>query len=255
MYTKLDNSDKISRKVKKHKIILTTIVVSVTFILILSTDFSPDLYFINFGTIEDVSCHYKMTEDALEPVNKQFAPLSNSIFFHETSCRGGLNSRQACSIESAARAHPDREIYVLFSSPVNKLSLEDVSIDLLKKFSNIKFRRVHIVEYAKETPIEKLVANGALNRTRWPISHTSDVLRFLTLYKWGGVFLDLDMVVAKPLDNLPKNWAARENDVYVASSVLAFYRDDIGRMVADAVLRCVVLDFSLSRKFVLHSSP
>lgn len=215
--------------------------VLITFLLILRSDLSPDLYFINFGNVEDVSCHYEFTSDALKPTNGDFAPSSNSIFFHETSCKGGLNSRQACSVESAARAHPDREIYVMFSAPVSKINLEDVSIQILKKFSNVKFRRVHIVEYAKGTPVEKLVASGALNRTRWPISHTSDVLRFLTLYKWGGVYLDLDMIVAKPLDDLPKNWAARESDDTIASSVLAFYRDEIGKMVADAALRFVCL--------------
>ncbi|KOB69440.1 putative Lactosylceramide 4-alpha-galactosyltransferase [Operophtera brumata] len=212
MYTKVIYKENISRKVKRHKVILTFIVVTASFLLVLSTDLSPDLYFINFGTVEDVSCHYAVTGDALEPIDTHFAPASNSIFFHETSCRGGLNSRQACSIESAARAHPGRTIYVLFSAPINKISLEDIIMELLKKFSNIKFRRVHLVEYAKGTPLELLVEGGALNRTRWPISHTSDVLRFLTLYKWGGVYLDLDTVVAKSLDGLPKNWAAREND-------------------------------------------
>lgn len=237
MYTKIIYKENITRKVKRHKVILTVIVVTVFFLMILSTDLSPDLYFINFGTVEDVSCHYTVTGDALEPIDKHFAPTSNSIFFHETSCRGGLNSRQACAVESAARTHPEWEVYVLFSAPVNKISLEDISMELLKKYYNIKFKRVHLVEYAKGTPLESLVAGGALNRTRWPVSHTSDVLRFLTLYKWGGVYLDLDTVVAKSLDGLPKNWAARENDVYVASSALAFYRDDIGTRVADAALR------------------
>lgn len=226
---------KFTRKVTKYKVILT-LVSFFSFLLILNTDLSPDLYFINFGTVDDVSCHYKTTSDLLKPVNELFAPASNSIYFHETSCRDSLSSKQACSIESAARANPNREIYVLFSAPVN---FEDAPIDLTQIFPNIQFRRVHIVEYAKDTPVEKLVANGALNRTRWPISHTSDILRIITLYKWGGVYLDLDVVVAKSLDELPRNWVAKESGDVVASSLLSFYRDDVGRMFADAVLRFV----------------
>lgn len=225
----------ISRKLRRHKLVLTLLGIG-SILFILNTDFAPDLYFINFKNNEDVSCHYVIEGDSLQVVDGNFTP-KNPIFFHETSCRGVLNSRQACSVESAARAHPDREIYVLFSSPVSKTAFQQVTFELLQKFPNIKFKRVHIVDYAKETPIEELVASGALNRTRWPISHTSDFLRFLTLYKWGGLYLDLDVMVMKNLDGLPKSWAARENDAFVASSALAFGADDVGKMVAYAALR------------------
>lgn len=47
----------------------------------------------------------------------------NSIFFHETSCRSRqagklvLKLRQACSVESAARANPAYDVYLLVASP------------------------------------------------------------------------------------------------------------------------------------------
>ncbi|CAK1596552.1 unnamed protein product [Parnassius mnemosyne] len=196
------------------------------------------------GPAEDISCHYLETNDALPSADDySFSPPDKSIFFHETSCRANLTSRQSCAIESAARAHRDFQIHVLFSSPVSEAALDELSLKQLTIFDNIRFSRIHIVKYAEGTPVADLVNSGALNNTQWKISHTSDVLRFLTLYKWGGIYLDLDVVVAKPLDYLTKNWAARESDTAVATGALAFSRDKIGRRIAAATIREIQTNF------------
>ncbi|XP_075973600.1 lactosylceramide 4-alpha-galactosyltransferase-like [Anticarsia gemmatalis] len=197
---------------------------------------APDLYFLTWS-YENTSCYYVYKDDALPPIDETFAPPPTSIHFHETSCKGLLNSRRACSIESAARTHPTWQINVFFAGPVSEEMYNSGNIYILRKFENIQFLRLHIKEYAKGTPLESLVNDGALNRTRWRISHTSDCLRFLSLYKWGGVYIDLDMVVAKSFDDLVPNWAAREHDLSVGSSVLSFSNDALGKFVAEVALR------------------
>ncbi|CAD0199574.1 unnamed protein product [Chrysodeixis includens] len=222
---------------RKRKFILVALLLVLSSLAILNTDYSPDLYFLYWREYENVTCHYSDVGDALPLLGEDFSPPSTSIYFHETSCRGWLNSRQACAIESAARAHKDWNIYVLFAGPVTATNLNSNSFKVLKQLKNVNFKRVHIVDYAKKTPLEQLVGDGALNRTRWRISHTSDMLRYLTLYKWGGVYLDLDVVVVKSLEGLEKNWAARESGKVVAAGALAFSRDELGRKVADAAIR------------------
>ncbi|CAG4937485.1 unnamed protein product [Parnassius apollo] len=193
---------------------------------------------------EDISCHYLEVDDALPSADDySFSPSDKSIFFHETSCTANLTSRQSCAIESAARAHRYFEIHVLFSSPVSEATLHESNLKELTIFDNIRFSRIHIVKYAEGTPVADLVKSGALNRTQWKISHTSDVLRFLTLYKWGGIYLDLDVVVARTLDHLAKNWAARESNTAVATGALAFSRDEIGRSIATATIREIQTNF------------
>ena len=39
-------------------------------------------------------------------------------------------------------------------------------------------------------------------------SHATDALRFALLYERGGVYMDFDVVLANPLDNLPERWLA-----------------------------------------------
>lgn len=233
----------LSRKIRRRKIIIIlSLIIVVVFIIGLiarNTSYSLQQFFHRVH-LEDVSCHYARDGDALPTINETFFPSPNSIFFHETSCQGRLNSRQACAIESAARTHPDWQIHVFFSAPVNKLSLGDVNIELLTLMKNVIFTRVHLEDYAVGTPLETLVSNGAINRTLWPIRHTKDVLKYLTLYKWGGVVLDLETMVTKPLSSLGRNWAIQEDSDFVWSEALAFYRDSAGTLIADTAARWVL---------------
>lgn len=227
---------------RRRKTIAFTSLIVIIYI-IRDLEIGPDLYFIHLNPLDNISCHYLETEDALPSVDGIIFP-EKSIFFHETSCKGGIDERQACSIESAARVHPNWQVNVLFAAPTTKETLKNTSI-LLKEYKNLNFFRVQLVKYAKGTPLEELVVGGATNRTRWRISHTSDILRYLSLYKWGGVYLDMDMVVAKSFDLLVKNWAASESGIDVAAGAMRFSMDEMGRQIANATIRYIL--YSLLR--------
>lgn len=193
------------------------------------------LFYMRFGN--DFKCHYSEEEDALlSAENTKFSPEANSIFFHETSCRSSLMQRQACAIESAARIHPNKQIYVLFSSPVSEDTLRNSSLAKLSSYLNVNFARVHIAEYARNTPLEELVANKEFYRSMWWVEHTSDVLRSLTLYKWGGVYLDTDMLVVKSLTSLGNNWVTKEIPVLLNGAAIAISKDGVGRKLINAIV-------------------
>ena len=184
-----------------------------------------------------LQCHYFETEDALPSAETpRFSPKAKSIFFHETSCRGGLTVRQACAVEAAARAHPEREIYVLFSAPVTNDKLETTCLAKLLRFPNVKFLRVHVAEYSKGTAVQSILLND-VKQSRFQVQHTADILRMLTLKKWGGIYLDTDMIVTRSLQDLPPNFVAKENKLEVASAILSFAKDDVGTYVTNAVIQ------------------
>lgn len=185
-----------------------------------------------------IYCHNLEEEDALSSAEDvQFSPSPNSIFFHETSCRGSLTPRQACIIESAARTNPQKEIYLLFSAPVNELMLTSGNLNQLQLFPNVKLARVHLTKYAESTPLEEMVKNKPFETSKWWIEHTSDILRSLTLFKWGGIYLDTDMLVVKSLTPLGPNWVAKEDSHLVNSAAIAMSNDTIGRKLADALIK------------------
>lgn len=159
------------------------------------------------GHSAPIACYDDTTSNNLEDICDVPPIAGDSIFFHETSCASAsgngdlvFTNRQACAVESAARANPDADVYVLFLSPVrlkNILETRNVAIQALLSYSNIYFKHVTLSRYVEGTPLESWYKTGALKNSQWPTSHASDVMRYLTLWKYSGTYLDLDMVVLK----------------------------------------------------------
>lgn len=106
-----------------------------------------------------------------------------------------LNARQACAVESAARMNRKMTVYLLFMSPSKISESSKQLVRQLLSYENIKIRRLYMNNYVKHTPLEEWYDSGILRTSRWPKSHMSDILRYLTLWKFGGIYLDLDVVV------------------------------------------------------------
>lgn len=231
---------------KKHLIVFIICIVfsGLALYYINAQNVSFQLPYMSFENPENnISCHYVYENDVLPSAeDKNFLPRPNSIFFHETSCRGDLNPRQACAIESAARAHPRRLVYVMFSAPVSHVVYQRSIFGELRRFPNVRFARVHIKDYAKNTPLEAMVASEPSDKSKWRVEHTSDVLRYLTLYKWGGVYLDTDMLVVKSLTTLGHNWVAREDNELVNAAAIAISMDHLGRKLAKAIIKYVHIE-------------
>lgn len=188
----------------------------------------------------NASCYEIHDGDGLELLeNLEFQPSLNSIFFIETSCQGRLTSRQACSIEAAARAHPRRTIYVLFSAPISKTTLKSKASARLLLFYNIKFVRILFRNYAKNTPLDTMIKSTPFSKSKWWIEHTSDIIRCLTLYKYGGIYLDTDMLVVKSLEPLGYNWVGRQDDTFLNGAAIALSLNQLGRRVAKALVKYV----------------
>lgn len=185
----------------------------------------------------------KYFEDVL--LSSKTPTSGKTIFFHETSCSlngvAKLSGRQACAIESAAKLNPTRDVFVLFAAPVGFLNETHESLSpifrALISYPNIHFRTLNLWTYGLNTPLEKLISNNELFMSQYLNSHVSDFLRYLTLYKFGGTYMDLDVVVQKNLDTLPPNYAGAESADVVAAGVINFQHDDIGHEMADLCVK------------------
>lgn len=69
----------------------------------------------------------------------------------------------------------------------------------------------------------------------------SDFLRLIVLYKFGGIYLDLDVVVQKNLDELPANFVGKEsfwkNDDDSLNGAILGFQDDIGHKIMKLCLK------------------
>jgi lactosylceramide 4-alpha-galactosyltransferase len=95
--------------------------------------------------------------------------------------------------------NPKLEVYLLFTAPIHlgNSTQRNRVISQLLSYPNIHIRHLNFEKYFMGSPLEGWYKGGALKASRWPRSHASDALRFLTLWKYGGTYLDLDVVVTR----------------------------------------------------------
>ncbi|XP_018898725.2 lactosylceramide 4-alpha-galactosyltransferase, partial [Bemisia tabaci] len=169
----------------------------------------------------------------------------NSIFFLDTSCSHGygvnLSLRQACAYESAARAHPQSQVLVLFSSPI---SLDEPSpvVTVLLTYENLKFVRILEGNFFNRTPLETFRFYEKIAGSSFPESHASDILRLSILWKYGGTYLDSDIIVCRRLNGM-KNFAGAESDKLINGAVLNFDTTRKSKSIIEEMLKKIQENF------------
>jgi hypothetical protein len=136
-------------------------------------------------------------------------PGGKHIIFIETGClldephnskyKGlVLHKRQVCAIESAAKMNPEYKVHLLYSCPIHD-RLEDSSeyVQTMFTYPNVNLWKLETERHFSKTPLEKWNFKAAIMSSRWPKEHASDVLRFLSLWKYGGTYLDMDFVILR----------------------------------------------------------
>ena len=114
---------------------------------------------------------------------------------------GGFNWRHMRTVESIFHHHPTAKVIV----HSNTLS-QDVFNVLTEVGYSITVEHYDLIDMLKGSPAEAFISKlpAAREGEHW-YSHQSDLLRLLTLYKQGGVYMDTDMIVVRPLTSLPMN--------------------------------------------------
>ncbi|KAI9562640.1 hypothetical protein GHT06_010094 [Daphnia sinensis] len=132
------------------------------------------------------------------------------IVFHETSGTNELTFRQCCSIESAAKNNPDRPVQLflrplfipchqhLSSAPLDMFHIP-LWLDILSNYPNIEAILLNEDHYFAGTPLQSWYNAGKWRKTLYETFHFSDYIRFVTLHKGGGLYLDTDVLTLRPL--------------------------------------------------------
>lgn len=204
------------------------------------------------GVINGSIFCFRMKGDSLQDISDFTPKKGKSIFFHETSCNSFfadkiiVSGRQACAVESAARWNPDFDVFFTFSSPGNfkfERTKSDRLIRTLLSYENVQIVHLDYEKYTNNTPVEGVYANGELERSQHSTSHSSDILRFVTMWKFGGIYLDLDVITLRSFRNVSLNFAGLESDSFIGSAVLSFDHTGPGHDYAGQCLEDVGNDY------------
>ncbi|KAI8420440.1 hypothetical protein MSG28_008930 [Choristoneura fumiferana] len=198
---------------------------------------------LDFFYPDDTSC-YRKDGDYLMSIEKK-AVLPDSIFIIETTCQRNLGAREACTIEAIARSHPDKFVYVLFTRPLTEKECFRGPLGEANKFLNVHFYRANISTYALHTPLEEIFNGSLTSHGKRHHRRMAEYLKFLTLYHYGGLVVDLDMLVTAATEHLGSNWLVREDDGRIGSAVVSLSRDRVGRKVTPLVLSAALLRLSM----------
>ena len=126
---------------------------------------------------------------------------SDNAFFIESSGAGSLDVRQACSVESFARLNPTLNTYVLMIPKGGKqIDIKAKTMkNLRENFKNVRIRKLYLDGFFAGTPLEQWYHCSDWNYGKFYTVHLSDILRLLTLFKYGGYYFDLDIFHLKPI--------------------------------------------------------
>ncbi|XP_067143883.1 lactosylceramide 4-alpha-galactosyltransferase-like [Centruroides vittatus] len=139
---------------------------------------------------------------------------SANIFFAETSGSSSLNVRQACAIESTARYHSSASVNVLIFTRNDTRDM----FNLTRKYSNIQFIKSTFQEIFKDTPLFKWCKRKEWIKSEYKVLDLSDAARYALIWKYGGIYLDLDIVMLKSISFLG-NFVIKEHDTSIGGSI------------------------------------
>ncbi|CAN7945934.1 unnamed protein product [Ixodes hexagonus] len=145
-----------------------------------------------------------------------------AFFFVESSGRHCINYRQACAVESAALHHPSMTVQLLLTAAEHQL-VRCPLLEALKTMNNFRVETLDLDTFFAESPLHLWYSTSSWNASRFKISHLSDAIRFLLVWKYGGVYCDLDIVVKRPFGHL-RNSVGEEEPGAPVCGVLVFDR-------------------------------
>ncbi|XP_064541159.1 lactosylceramide 4-alpha-galactosyltransferase-like [Drosophila montana] len=171
-------------------------------------------------------------------------PPGRTIFFIESSCyrsdsqynMSSIKAHQACPIESAALHNPNFQVFVLFACLTHRNESTPI-IDAIISYKNVHFRSLNLDRYAQDTPIGDWVKKGDLFTSSYLMYHLSDLLRLITLYRFGGVYLDMDVLQLRSLEDEPLNFAGAERSDSIGNSVISLEPNGFGHQLGELFLQ------------------
>ncbi|XP_037509048.1 lactosylceramide 4-alpha-galactosyltransferase-like [Rhipicephalus sanguineus] len=134
-----------------------------------------------------------------------------------------LTLKQACSIESACRYNSDYLVHLLSTGNIS--SSDCKFLRLLSSLPNFRSAGLDARAELLDTPLAPLQAKGgALHRSPHAAAHLSDFLRYVLLWRRGGVYLDSDVIVMKSLKGITNSVVYQGgNDSFVLANGILFF--------------------------------
>lgn len=89
-----------------------------------------------------------------------------------------------------------------------------------------------------------VISTYSLSPFRFRTEHLSDMLRLVSLYRYGGIYIDSDVVVLRNIGALPLNYVGAENSKLLGNAVIGVQHGGVGRQIIQIFLDELRANFS-----------
>ncbi|XP_075242237.1 alpha-1,4-N-acetylglucosaminyltransferase-like [Convolutriloba macropyga] len=150
-------------------------------------------------------------------------PKNKNVFLIETIKNFAI-PKILCTVESAARHTKDFCVTLMIvdhDPPKEQLPILRQLVDLLP---NVEIIHLDVDDMLVDTPFEGFFHTERFKESKISFNmpvHISDVGRANLLWRWGGVYVDLDVIVLKSLDRA-EQYVARTPHGGIANGILKF---------------------------------
>merc|ERR1712071_511545 len=101
----------------------------------------------------------------------------------------------------------------------NRVNWSHPVIKALRSYTNVRITAINLDNYFLDTALEQWYFCSRWRNGQFAVSHLSDALRFLTLWKYGGYYFDLDFVMLKPMAGY-RNFIGAESELFLGAGAL-----------------------------------
>ncbi|XP_048460177.1 alpha-1,4-N-acetylglucosaminyltransferase-like isoform X1 [Rhincodon typus] len=159
-------------------------------------------------------------------IQHQHPTKEPGIMFVQTSNELDPSPLVMCSIESAARLNEKKTVYFFMRAFNGNISAyqepEYKAIPLLSSFKNVVILPLNPKELFSDTPLAGWYEKVDPSKESYWFHVLADGCRLALLWKYGGIYLDTDIISIKPLDF--KNFLCEESSNYANNAALGFNR-------------------------------
>ncbi|XP_076986338.1 alpha-1,4-N-acetylglucosaminyltransferase [Tamandua tetradactyla] len=181
------------------------------------------------GFLYQLTLKSSCLSSCLPPFKSQQGPESllshrRGIVFLETSERIEPPPLVSCAVESAARIYPGQPVVFFMKGLNNSTQLSTNStypaFSLLSAMDNVFLFPLDMKRLLEDTPLFEWYAQINSTAQRNWLHVSSDATRLAVIWKYGGVYMDTDVISIKPIPE--KNFLAAQASRYSSNGVFGF---------------------------------
>jgi lactosylceramide 4-alpha-galactosyltransferase len=139
------------------------------------------------------------------------------------------------------------KVFLVFVSKHGEIKIPKTPlIESVLSYENVHFKWLDLHEFSIGSPLEDFIKNDRLKESIFIVAHTADALRYLLLWKYGGTYLDSDVIAMKPSDSIPLNYACEDVGNFVLNGILNVENNEKGKSFAELFMKNLSTRFNAS---------